>query len=52
MSPETKAIFFIIAVVCFAVAAFVERPRDFVNLGWLGLAFFAFPFFWDAVKAS
>jgi hypothetical protein len=51
MDPTVKMIFFGIAVVCF-VASAVGYVWGKVSLVGLGLAFFVFPFFWDALAAS
>ena len=51
MDPTLKMIFFGIAVVCF-VAAGTGYVWGKVSLVALGLAFFAFPFFWDALAAT
>lgn len=50
MSPEVQAAFFLAAVVCFLLDAF--RVRAAVNLSALGLALFAFVFFWQAADAG
>jgi hypothetical protein len=47
MSPEFQAVFFLIAVVLFVVAAWLGK-----SLMAAGLAFFAFVFFWNALAAS
>jgi hypothetical protein len=51
MSPTVRMIFLGVAVVLFALAAFgYERGR--VSFVAAGLAFFAFPFMWDALAAT
>jgi hypothetical protein len=50
MDPTVRGIFMLVAVVLFVIAAFVPFPK--VQLVALGLAFFAFPFMWDAFAAS
>lgn len=50
MSPEIQAFFFAAAVILFCLDAL--RVRTSVNLTALGLAFFAFPFFWNAADAG
>ena len=51
MDPTLKMIFFGLAVVCFAAAAFGYTWGK-VSIMSLGLALFVFPFFWDALAAS
>jgi hypothetical protein len=51
MDPTVKMIFFAIAVILFVAAAAGYRRGNFSFLAG-GLAFFAFPFFWDALAAS
>ena len=52
MGAAWRAVFYIIAVVCFIVAAFAgERTRQ-INAVALGLAFFVFVFAYDAVAAA
>jgi hypothetical protein len=51
MDPTVMGIFFLVAVILFVLAAVVvtfERG----NIVALGLAFFAFPFMWNAFAAS
>jgi hypothetical protein len=49
MSPTIRAILFGVAVVLFILASLgYERGK----LGFVGLAAFAFPFFWNALVAS
>lgn len=50
MTPEVKAIFFLIALVLFVADAF--NVRTSVKLTPLGLASFTIPFFWDAADAG
>lgn len=47
MDPTVKAIFFLVAAVLFAVDAVLRR-----SLVAAGLAFFTFPFAWDAIEAA
>ena len=47
MSPEIKALFFVVAVVLFAIEAVLRR-----SLVAGGLAAFAFPFAWDAFELA
>lgn len=51
MSAEMQAIFFGLAVICFVLAAF-GAAFGRVNLVALGLMFFAFIFFWNALAAA
>jgi hypothetical protein len=50
MSPTVRFIFLLLAVICFAIAAFVT-PRTKYPISWvaLGLTFFAIPPMWDAL---
>lgn len=50
MDPTLKALFFGLAIILWVLDQFIEHPRcNFVSLG---LASFAFPFFWDALEAA
>jgi hypothetical protein len=51
MDPVVQGIFFLVALVLFALAAFLVA-FDRVNVVALGLAFFAVPFMWNAFAAS
>jgi hypothetical protein len=51
MDPTLKMIFYGIAVVCF-VAAAIGYVWGKVSLVGLGLAFFVFPSFWNALAAT
>ena len=51
MDPTVKMILFGVAVACF-VASAVGYTWGKLSLVGLGLACFAFPFFWDALAAS
>lgn len=51
LDPTLRMIFFAIALVLFAVAG-TGYSWGKVHLIGLGLAFFTFPFFWDALAAS
>jgi hypothetical protein len=51
MSQTAQAIFFLIALVLFAVAALARVPERF-NLVAAGLAFVAFVYAWNALAAS
>jgi hypothetical protein len=52
MDPTVQGILFLIAVVCFVLSGFVLVAYERVSLVALGLAFFAFPFMWNAFAAS
>ena len=55
MDPFWKGVFFAIALVLFVLEAMGWRPRSSAvkpQFGGLGLAFFAFPFVYDAFAAS
>lgn len=47
MDPEWKAVFFVVAVVLFAIEAILRR-----SLLAAGLAWFTAPFAWDAIDAA
>ena len=51
MSPTVQGIFFLVAVVLFALGAASFLPGK-ANLVAAGLAFFAFVFMWNAFAAS
>jgi hypothetical protein len=51
MSPTVRAVLFGLAVVLFVLAS-VGYERGKLGFVGLGLAVFAFPFFWDALVAS
>jgi hypothetical protein len=51
MSPEAQAVFFAIALICFAIAA-IGLVLGRVNLMALGLFVFVFVFFWNALAAT
>jgi hypothetical protein len=51
MSPTIRAIVFGVAVVLFVLAS-LGYERGKLGFVGLGLAAFAFPFFWDALVAS
>jgi hypothetical protein len=52
LSPGWRTIFFLIAVLLFLAGFFGFKPGTArVRLDSLGLAFFVFPFFWDAWAA-
>lgn len=50
MSPTVQGILYLIAVVCFVLAAVGVSAR--VDLVATGLAFFAFVFMWQAFASS
>jgi hypothetical protein len=50
MDATLQGVFFLVAVILFAIAAFVPVAR--VNLIALGLAFFAVPFMYNAFDAA
>lgn len=50
MDPTLQFVFFLIAVICFVLAALGTGFR--LALVPLGLAFFAVPFMWNALAAS
>jgi hypothetical protein len=50
LDPTIRMIFLAIAVILFLLAAF-GYSRGKVSFMALGLAAFAFPFFWDALAA-
>jgi hypothetical protein len=52
MDPAAQTVFYAIAVLLFALTAFAVRVPLAVNGVALGLAFFAFPFFWNALAAT
>jgi hypothetical protein len=52
MDPTVKGIFFLIAVVCFVLSGVALVRSERVSLVAVGLAFFAFPFMWDAFAVS
>jgi hypothetical protein len=51
LDPTLRMIFFAVALVLFALAG-VGYTWGKVQMMALGLAFFTFPFFWDALAAS
>jgi hypothetical protein len=52
LSPGWRTIFFLIAVILFILGGVGYRfPGERIRLDSLGLAFFVFPFFWDAWAA-
>jgi hypothetical protein len=51
MSGTVQGILFLVAVVCFALAALPFLPGK-ANLVAVGLAFFAFVFMWNAFAAG
>jgi hypothetical protein len=51
MDLTLKAIFFLVAVVLFVIDSFLRADVP-VRLTPLGLAFFVFPFMWDAFEAA
>jgi hypothetical protein len=51
MDPVVQGIFFLVALVLFALAAFLVA-FDRVNIVALGLAFFTVPWMWNAFAAS
>jgi hypothetical protein len=51
MSPTVQGVFYLVAVVLFALGALPLVPGK-VNLVAAGLAFFAFVFMWNAFAAS
>jgi hypothetical protein len=51
LDPTIRVIVFGVAVVLFVLAGIGYERGKFGFLA-LGLAFFAFPFFWDALAAS
>jgi hypothetical protein len=51
LDPTLRMIFFAVALVLFALAG-VGYTWGKVQMLALGLAFFTFPFFWDALAAS
>lgn len=60
MSPTAQFVFYLLALVCFALAAFESRigagrgraVTAGVGLVPLGLAFWLFPTFWTTAKAA
>lgn len=55
MDPAIQAVFFLLAVLCFIAETVGWRPRTDQfkpQFGWLGLALFAFVFFWNAAEAG
>jgi hypothetical protein len=54
LEPVVQGIFFLVAVVCFALAAFggYRAYPWYGGLVALGLAFFAFVFMWNAFAAA
>lgn len=52
MSPTVQFVFFLLAVICFVVAALALAAVERINLLALGLAFFAFVFMWNALAAT
>ena len=50
LDPTITAVIYVIAVALFVVAAFGWGDRP--SLGWLGLAFFAFPVMWTALVVA
>lgn len=53
MNPTFKAICFTVAVVLFVIDAWLRNDgRPPLGLQSLGLAFFVFPFCWDAWEAA
>lgn len=52
MSPTVQAVFFGIAVVCFLLSAIAVVVHPRIQLLALGLASFAFVFFWGALAAA
>jgi hypothetical protein len=51
MDPTVKAVLFLVAVILFVIDSFVRAVMP-VRLTPLGLAFFAFPFMWDAFEVA
>jgi hypothetical protein len=51
MDPAIQGIFFLVAVVCFALAA-IGFALGRIELVAAGLAFFAFVFMWNAFAAA
>jgi len=51
MDPTIQGLFFLAAVICFALS-FIAFSWGRYNLIGLGLALFAFPFMWNAFAAS
>lgn len=54
MDPTLKAVCFLVAVILFIIDALAVAYREGWRIGLtsLGLAFFAFPFMWDAFEAA
>lgn len=52
MDPKIKAIFFGLAIIVFVLDGLGVTTRVRVGLLSIGLALFAFPFFWDALVAG
>ena len=52
MDPTVTFLFYLAAVVCFVLAALGTGVLPRLTLGWLGLAFFAFPSMWNALAAA
>ena len=50
MSAEVTFIFYLIAIVCFVLAAVASSFRW--GIGWIGLAAFVVPFAWNALAAA
>ncbi len=52
MDIKIRFLFFLAAVICFAIAAFAARFSTRVGLVPLGLALFIFPTLWDTGVAA
>lgn len=52
MDIKIKFLFFLAAVICFAIGAFAARYSARVGLVPLGLALFIFPTLWDTGVAA
>ncbi len=52
MDIKIKFLFFLAAVICFAIAAFATRYNARVGLVPLGLGLFFFPTLWDTGVAA
>jgi hypothetical protein len=52
MSQSVRGVFFLVAIVLFAVSAVSHPKLERVNFVALGLALFVIPFCWDAFALS
>lgn len=51
LDPTAVFVFYLLAVICFVLAALNVRVGT-IAIGWLGLAFFAVPPMWAALAAT